>query len=367
MPEVSGAQDVAPAGRPDDADPLHVDDARAEPHQDLTARDEGPLLQGGSIGIGPVAGRSVLDAAEPKDGTRAEPAASPEMPVVSRSIITGADAARDETDPLPEAGSTRDHAASGAVLPPALDRTRSSAASRSPDARPSERPTATGTVQRITGSWMPSTPHSRGPDGSAPLIGHPATAGLLVASRTVQRTSGREVPAGGRDATTGPFTTEPARTATVFASIETPGAAPRARTGSAGFPTSATFPRPATPGTARQAVQSTVQRSLPTAQRVAPTSADRLDAQVPEPRAVDQPEVQRSESGPVPSAPAEPTPAPAPSAAAPGSPGATATTGPATPEQLDELARRLVGPLTRQLKANLLLDRERRGQRTDAR
>jgi hypothetical protein len=38
-----------------------------------------------------------------------------------------------------------------------------------------------------------------------------------------------------------------------------------------------------------------------------------------------------------------------------------------TPEQLDELARRLVGPLTRQIKADMLLDRERRGVRTDSR
>jgi hypothetical protein len=41
--------------------------------------------------------------------------------------------------------------------------------------------------------------------------------------------------------------------------------------------------------------------------------------------------------------------------------GATA----ATPEQLEELAKRLTGPLIRRIKAEMLLDRERRGLRTD--
>ncbi|WP_456505520.1 hypothetical protein [Arthrobacter sp. UYCu723] len=42
--------------------------------------------------------------------------------------------------------------------------------------------------------------------------------------------------------------------------------------------------------------------------------------------------------------------------------GATA----ATPEQLEDLAKRLAGPLIRRIKAEMLLDRERRGLRTDA-
>jgi hypothetical protein len=37
----------------------------------------------------------------------------------------------------------------------------------------------------------------------------------------------------------------------------------------------------------------------------------------------------------------------------------------ATPEQLEELAKRLTGPLIRRIKAEMLLDRERRGLRTD--
>ena len=39
--------------------------------------------------------------------------------------------------------------------------------------------------------------------------------------------------------------------------------------------------------------------------------------------------------------------------------------GGATPEQLEELAKRLAGPLIRRIKAEMLLDRERRGLRTD--
>ena len=42
-----------------------------------------------------------------------------------------------------------------------------------------------------------------------------------------------------------------------------------------------------------------------------------------------------------------------------------AATPAATPEQLEELAKRLTGPLIRRIKAEMLLDRERRGLRTD--
>jgi len=59
--------------------------------------------------------------------------------------------------------------------------------------------------------------------------------------------------------------------------------------------------------------------------------------------------------------PAGPTPAaPERLAGAPGVPGA------ATPDQLEELAKRLAGPLIRRIKAEMLLDRERRGLRTDS-
>lgn len=53
-------------------------------------------------------------------------------------------------------------------------------------------------------------------------------------------------------------------------------------------------------------------------------------------------------------------------AATNGPAGKQATGAPAvTPEQLEELAKRLTGPLIRRIKAEMLLDRERRGLRTD--
>lgn len=55
-----------------------------------------------------------------------------------------------------------------------------------------------------------------------------------------------------------------------------------------------------------------------------------------------------------------------PAAPAPGgSAGAPGVAGAATPDQLEELAKRLAGPLIRRIKAEMLLDRERRGLRTD--
>jgi hypothetical protein len=52
-----------------------------------------------------------------------------------------------------------------------------------------------------------------------------------------------------------------------------------------------------------------------------------------------------------------------PAAAGAAAPGDAAQ---ASAEQLEELAKRLAGPLIRRIKAEMLLDRERRGLRTDA-
>jgi hypothetical protein len=61
------------------------------------------------------------------------------------------------------------------------------------------------------------------------------------------------------------------------------------------------------------------------------------------------------------------------SAGAPSQAGASASSGAAaspagaaSPKELDELARRLYDPLATRLRSELLLDRERRGLRTDA-
>ena len=50
-----------------------------------------------------------------------------------------------------------------------------------------------------------------------------------------------------------------------------------------------------------------------------------------------------------------------------GATGAAAAAGAHSPAELDALAKQLVEPLSRRIKAEMLLDRERRGQRSDAR
>lgn len=55
----------------------------------------------------------------------------------------------------------------------------------------------------------------------------------------------------------------------------------------------------------------------------------------------------------------------APQAAERSTAGAPGSLGAATPDQLEELAKRLAGPIIRRIKAEMLLDRERRGLRTD--
>jgi hypothetical protein len=100
---------------------------------------------------------------------------------------------------------------------------------------------------------------------------------------------------------------------------------------------------------------------LPAASYGAPgTPVQRQDAVAPPPEAP-------PEAAPVETPPAAAPPAGAPAAGASGAPGAAGGAAAQTPEQLEELARRLVGPLTRRLKAEMLLDRERRGLRTDLR
>jgi hypothetical protein len=82
-------------------------------------------------------------------------------------------------------------------------------------------------------------------------------------------------------------------------------------------------------------------------------------APVPESPVVEAPvAVQRASEPPAPVQPAAQAGAPAPS-------GGGGTAPAAGPDQIDELVRRLAGPMLRRVKAELLLDRERRGVRTD--
>ncbi|WP_219816669.1 hypothetical protein [Arthrobacter sp. ZGTC131] len=88
----------------------------------------------------------------------------------------------------------------------------------------------------------------------------------------------------------------------------------------------------------------------------APDAAARPEAApVTAPEASSAVEANRDESPAGPAAPA--------SGRSMGAPG---TAGAATPDQLEELAKRLAGPLIRRIKAEMLLDRERRGLRTDS-
>lgn len=128
--------------------------------------------------------------------------------------------------------------------------------------------------------------------------------------------------------------------------------------------------------TATSAPHHPLQRSV-----AGPLSAHRparSAASAPVQRAVDVPEMEVT-----PDAGTEPTtPVPEPTAGTPASPqtspqpaaatssGGTGAAGPGanpSPHELDKLAGRLIEPLTRRIKAEMLIDRERRGLRSDPR
>jgi hypothetical protein len=106
-------------------------------------------------------------------------------------------------------------------------------------------------------------------------------------------------------------------------------------------------------GNAGQALNGAIQRDgLPgTPDAAAPPEAAPAPAP-PEVSSAAETDRHESPAGPAPAAPER-------SAGAAGPPSA------ATPDQLEELAKRLAGPLIRRIKAEMLLDRERRGLRTD--
>ncbi|WP_243075114.1 hypothetical protein [Microbacterium sp. SS28] len=136
-------------------------------------------------------------------------------------------------------------------------------------------------------------------------------------------------------------------------------------------------PRAAALGPAASAPAAEVQRAtasvpsfagaaaLPTIERILATNAARVSAERAE-ATPDQP-VQRAEEleAPPPEAPPEAPPASAP---APGAAPAAAAPGldiPEQPAQVEKLVDRIYAPIVRRLKAELLLDRERRGVRID--
>jgi hypothetical protein len=125
----------------------------------------------------------------------------------------------------------------------------------------------------------------------------------------------------------------------------------------------APVPRPGGPGQA-QDYNDTVQRlSLPEAAEATVPPVTGQVSTPPEFSSPSSPAEARSQAPAGSTAAAEDGTAPATersTAAAPGPLGA------ATPDQLEELAKRLAGPIIRRIKAEMLLDRERRGLRTDS-
>ncbi|WP_211879934.1 hypothetical protein [Pseudarthrobacter albicanus] len=109
-------------------------------------------------------------------------------------------------------------------------------------------------------------------------------------------------------------------------------------------------------------------------QREAAISAPDYSAAAPGPPAQSTAVPEPADGGPSVQDGTEPAPAgtgpaqdgPAPQGAAARGAAAPGAAPPATPDQLEDLAKRLAGPLIRRIKAEMLLDRERRGLRTDA-
>ncbi|MFD0043776.1 hypothetical protein ACFVGV_01175 [Pseudarthrobacter scleromae] len=180
-------------------------------------------------------------------------------------------------------------------------------------------------LQRSVGSW-PAFPHPAGPSGRGPAVGSgavtdAASTGLSNVAPTLDDPSGPAVLAlalqpvsrTGGDATAQRDTADPA--------AGSPHGVPAHGAWSVGGPSTAASQDPLETGASVQ-----------------------TDAGPPSATAVQ----------------------PVPGAAANGQTDKQASASPAaTPEQLEELAKRLTGPLIRRIKAEMLLDRERRGLRTD--
>ncbi|MFJ5696173.1 hypothetical protein ACIP9X_20380 [Arthrobacter sp. NPDC093125] len=125
----------------------------------------------------------------------------------------------------------------------------------------------------------------------------------------------------------------------------------------------APVPRPGGPGQVQDYSDNVQRLSLPEAAEAAVPPVIGQVSAPPEFSAPSSPAEDRSQGPAGSTAAAEDGTPPATersTAAAPGPLGA------ATPDQLEELAKRLAGPLIRRIKAEMLLDRERRGLRTDS-
>ncbi|MDC7122582.1 hypothetical protein OMK64_13660 [Cellulomonas fimi] len=119
-------------------------------------------------------------------------------------------------------------------------------------------------------------------------------------------------------------------------------------------------PAPATPPTGTATGTAASPDALPLVQR----RAERAPTTVPPEPPAARPTLQRSDDAAPPPPVATPVVAPDAAGEAPDGSGASPFAS-ATPADLDELARRLMTPLMRRVRGQLLVDRERRGTRTD--
>lgn len=237
---------------------------------------------------------------------------------------------------------------------PATDRPAGSA---TPVPGPKSRPAPPGPqVQRSTDApTPPPEPAARyepaaQPDRSADAPPLPLPATRPLAEHPLPSSGGGDLPT--------PADADAVPTVPILSAAWAAQAAPAAITGprqaDAG-PASPTRPRAPAPIALQRAPASRpLPLVLPASGHPAPTVAE-APAPTAEQSLEAPPAVQRAVEAPA------PAPAQADAALPP-----SATGAPGSPDQLDELARRLAGPILARVKAELLVERERRGVRTDA-
>jgi len=367
-------QRVAP-GAQSEPDPTA---SSTEPPQKVEPNDESPLL-----GADPVAAPAIAEAGGTV--TEAPQLSQAPAPPLTLSRAHSDHGVAETADRGPE-----DMTLAGdyAIPPVSLGRATSSPTVD----RPTLSPTPT-ILQRALDLHAPSRQARRSDRTAGPVrlqpatsleatavqtaVGEPTVVEPTVVEPTLQRAlGGAPNPYGGEQVQRQP-TTVPFGITQVAA---TPPAAREARsqTGAQSLTREQPFTRAESPILQRHLAQALVASGLPTPPATAPlmpvapraaTAVERNDLRDAQP--VEGTEPQRPETAPESAALQRAEIADAPSSG--GTTHSAISLAPAapasgtSPEQIEELARRLVGPLTRRLSAQMLLDRERRGYRTDLR
>jgi hypothetical protein len=347
-----------------------------EPPQTVEPDDESPLL-----GADPVAAPAMA-AASSTVGEAAQPSQTV-APPLALSRAHSDHGVAETADRGPEDTTL---AGDDASSPVSLGRATSSPTVDGPTLSPT--PTI---LQRALGLHAPSRPPWRSDRMAAPVRLQPATA-VEVAVVEPTAVEGRAVEAAVVEATVvestvqravggapNPYGDEVRRQATAVPSaIMHVATMPPAARDARSLTRAQSFTRAESPILQRHLDQALVASGLPTPPATAPlmpvaqraaTAVERNDLRDAHP--VEGTEPQRPETAPESAALQRAEIADAPSSG--GTTHSAISLAPAapasgtSPEQIEELARRLVGPLTRRLSAQMLLDRERRGYRTDLR